>query len=211
MQIAPASLPTDLPAIAHLFRAYAATLPVDFCTQGFDEEIAALPGKYAPPQGALLIARDASGGALGCVAMRRFPTIPPRKGRVSSRARSDAMTGGAAAPSFESAAPSSHPSPSKLRDPSREGWRVCEMKRLYVAPEGRGRGAGRALAHAIIEAARIAGYREMRLDTLAHMHDAKKLYRALGFVEIPRYYDSPIRRHGVHESLPLRTAGFQPA
>ena len=59
MQITPA-LPTDLPAIRDLFRAFAATLPNDICTQGFDEEIASLPGQYAPPAGALLIARKLS-------------------------------------------------------------------------------------------------------------------------------------------------------
>ncbi|PZO53170.1 MAG: GNAT family N-acetyltransferase [Alphaproteobacteria bacterium] len=144
MRIFSANLPTDLPAITQLFRAYAASLPIDLGYQGFDGELQSLPGKYAPPHGALLIARDADGAALGCVAMR----------------------------------------------PLEDG--VCEMKRLYVAPEGRGQGLGKQLAHAIIEAARAAGYREMRLDTLNSMHDAQTLYRALGFVEIGAYYDTPI-------------------
>src|SRR5689334_22021661 len=97
--ILPAQLPTDLPAITQLFRAYAASLPIDLGYQGFDGEVASLPGKYAPPLGALLIARDENGAALGCVAMRPL-----------------------------------------------DGHGVCEMKRLYVAPEGRGKGVGAELA-----------------------------------------------------------------
>ena len=69
---------------------------------------------------------------------------------------------------------------------------ICEMKRLYVAPAGRGQGLGKALTLALIEAARTSGYREMRLDTLPSMADAQKLYRALGFTEIAPYYDTPI-------------------
>jgi ribosomal protein S18 acetylase RimI-like enzyme len=69
---------------------------------------------------------------------------------------------------------------------------VCEMKRLYVAPQGRGRGAGKALARAVIEAARKRGYHEMRLDTLPTMADAQRLYRSLGFTEIAPYYVTPI-------------------
>ena len=62
--------PDDLAAIAGLFRAYAASLPVDLGYQDFEAELAALPGKYAPPAGALLIARDGAGAPLGCVALR---------------------------------------------------------------------------------------------------------------------------------------------
>jgi len=187
MLITPASLPTDLPAITQLFRAYAASLPIDLGYQGFDGELQSLPGKFAPPQGALLIARDAAGAALGCVAMRPLPS-PQGEGVAQS------ATGGAAAPLFEGSALSSHPSRSALRDtlPSREGTRICEMKRLYVAPAGRGMGLGAGLARAIIEAARAAGYREMRLDTLASMHEAQRLYRGLGFAESGAYYETPI-------------------
>ncbi|HML38201.1 MAG TPA: GNAT family N-acetyltransferase [Bacillota bacterium] len=67
-----------------------------------------------------------------------------------------------------------------------------EMKRLYVKPEYRNLKAGRALAEAIINEARKDGYKEMVLDTLAPMQSAIKLYKSLGFVEIPPYYDNPM-------------------
>jgi ribosomal protein S18 acetylase RimI-like enzyme len=139
--IARAATPDDLQAVAGLFADYAAWLPIDLGYQGFGAELAALPGKYAPPQGELLLARDPDGAPLGCVGLR---AIEP------------------------------------------DG--ICEMKRLYIAPEARGMGLGRALATAIIAAARAIGYREMRLDTLEGMTPTIALYGQLGFVRIGPYY-----------------------
>lgn len=144
--IAPASGGADLDAVGTLFRAYAASLEIDLGYQGFAAELAGLPGAYAPPQGALLLARDEAGAAIGCVAMRPFEAG------------------------------------------------ICELKRLYVAPSGRNRGLGRALAEAILHAAIAAGYREARLDTLPSMASALALYGALGFEPTERYYDTPLAR-----------------
>ena len=68
--ITPANSANDLSSAAALFLDYARSLPIDLSYQDFSAELASLPGKYAPPHGALLLARSADGGALGCVALR---------------------------------------------------------------------------------------------------------------------------------------------
>jgi GNAT superfamily N-acetyltransferase len=131
----------DISAVRMLFEAYAASLPIDLGYQAFADELAGLPGKYAPPCGALLLARDENGTPLGCVALR------------------------------------------PLADAG-----CCEMKRLYLRPAARRHGLGRALAEAVIGAARRIGYDELRLDTLGSMPEARKLYEQLGFRPIAPYY-----------------------
>ncbi len=69
---------------------------------------------------------------------------------------------------------------------------ICEMKRLYVQPQIRGRSLGKIFAEAAILEARAIGYRAMRLDSLPSMGQAQGLYRTLGFGEIAPYYDSPV-------------------
>ncbi|QRN94691.1 GNAT family N-acetyltransferase [Archangium violaceum] len=142
--------PADHEAVRALFVEYAESLGFSLGYQGFEAELAELPGKYAPPTGALLLAR-VDGAAAGTVALRQL-------------------------------APE-----------------ICEMKRLYVRPAyrglrtGEGLSIGRALAVAILAEARALGYRRLRLDTIAGKMDAAmRLYRSMGFVDIPPYYPSPI-------------------
>jgi len=73
LNIAPAVSPLDIRDVRVLFGEYAGLVAEALCFQNFDQELAALPGEYAPPGGVLLIARDADGAnvAAGCVALRR--------------------------------------------------------------------------------------------------------------------------------------------
>lgn len=73
------------------------------------------------------------------------------------------------------------------------GQNVGEMKRLFVYPEGRGSGAGRALAQALIQSAQEQGLSAIRLDTIqTKMPSAVALYRSLGFREIAPYTVNPM-------------------
>lgn len=69
---------------------------------------------------------------------------------------------------------------------------VCEMKRLFCRDDYRGLGVGRRLARAIIGEARRQGFTAMRLDTLARLTAARRLYADLGFYPIPPYYHNPL-------------------
>ena len=70
---------------------------------------------------------------------------------------------------------------------------ICEMKRLYLRPQFRGKGLGRTLADSVIAEARQIGYHHMRLDTVEPMmKNAVAMYRRLGFQEIAPYCANPI-------------------
>ncbi len=67
----------------------------------------------------------------------------------------------------------------------------CRMKRMIVAPAHRGKGVGRKLAVAILEAAKAAGFTQMCLDTTPPMAAARALYRDLGFTTYEPDYTAP--------------------
>ena len=71
LKITPVETAADLIAIRELFLEYARSLNFSLCFQGFDQELASLPGDYAPPAGRLLLA-EFYGRRAGCVAMHRL-------------------------------------------------------------------------------------------------------------------------------------------
>jgi GNAT superfamily N-acetyltransferase len=139
-----AESPAQIAQARELFLEYAQSLGFSLCFQGFDHELATLPGDYAPPEGRLLLAYyDAQVAA--CAALHKL-------------------------------------------EPG-----ICEMKRLYLRPQFRGKGLGRALADRVISEARQIGYHRMRLDTVEPvMKDAVAMYRKIGFQEIPPYRTNPM-------------------
>ncbi|OUM04191.1 GNAT family N-acetyltransferase [Variovorax sp. JS1663] len=153
-----------------IFLEYAASLGIDLCFQDFDAELAGLPGDYAEPRGALLLALvdPALGGAEA--ARAGVPTLQRANGAAA------VVAGCCALRPLDAA---DYPN-------------AAEMKRLYVRPQFRGLGLGRQLAEAILDAARGAGYACVLLDTLDDMESARALYEDLGFVEVPPYYHNPI-------------------
>lgn len=71
MKIQIASSPSEIELARTLFREYQKSLGIDLCFQGFEIEMAGLPGQYAPPEGRLYLAFEAD-QAMGCAAFRRI-------------------------------------------------------------------------------------------------------------------------------------------
>ena len=164
--IVTAEEPHEIAATRAIFREYADSLNVDLCFQNFEEELAALPGDYAEPRGALLLALIDADQASEAAA----PLLARADGRTAHVAACCALRPLDAA---------DYPN-------------AAEMKRLYVRPGFRGMGLGRQLAEAVLDAARSAGYACVLLDTLDDMEAARTLYEELGFEEVPPYYHNPI-------------------
>jgi putative acetyltransferase len=137
--IAQAAGAAGIAAARELLERYAAALPFSLDYQDFTTELAGLPAPYAPPHGALLLAKR-HGDAVGTVGLKRL------------------------------------------------GNGVAEIKRLYVTPDARGLGIGKALLLQAIDEARRKGYARTRLDShRGSMQAAIALYLSLGFIEIPPY------------------------
>jgi len=138
----------ELESVRALFQEYWTSFGFTPCFQNFDSELAALPGKYAPPHGRLLLA-TVNGRPAGCVALRRF----------------DQTRG--------------------------------EVKRLYVRPQFRGNGLGKALMNALAAEARVIGYAELIADTIPKvMATALTMYERLGFEHIEPYSsETPEAQH----------------
>jgi len=69
---------------------------------------------------------------------------------------------------------------------------ICELKRLYCRPNGRGHKLGLKLTETTIIEARQQGYKQIYLDTDPGLTHANAIYEALGFADIERYYDNPM-------------------
>jgi len=85
LNIVPARSAQDLEDIRLLFGEYAGLVAEALCFQNFDQELEELPGQYAPPDGALLLARDGQTAA-GCVALRRLDSGTAEMKRMYVRA-----------------------------------------------------------------------------------------------------------------------------
>ena len=89
--------------------------------------------------------------------------------------------------------------------------KICEVKRMYVRPQARKRGLGRALLDQVLDEARQIGYERVRLDSARFMREAHQLYRTSGFREIEAYEGSEIPKefqsHWIfmERELPSRT------
>ncbi|EEU37945.1 uncharacterized protein NECHADRAFT_54718 [Fusarium vanettenii 77-13-4] len=129
---------------------------MDLTFQDFATDLSTLPGKYAPPKGALLLACDTeTDQVLGCIDLRPIELQPTYK---------------------------------VGREPN---TRYCELKRLHVYPEARGRKVARALVTAALQIAQREGYNEALLDTIELMTSAINLYKSMGFREVKPYYSNP--------------------
>jgi len=80
---------------------------------------------------------------------------------------------------------------------------VIELKRLYVAPQGRGLGLGYRLSEQVVKDARAHGHAHLYLDTDPGLIHANAVYEALGFEDVPQYYENPLAGQSRYMRLSL--------
>ena len=203
--IHPARTASEIRTATELIIEYAASLGIDLAYQDFSTEIESMPGKYAPPDGEILLAIDDENSS-NTLDVGASDALEKEVGRYTvgeEKCKKDKtndeesditsrVLGCVALRPLPAMSSSSSSSSTSSSSPQTQGQNPCELKRLYVLPSARGRGVGRALLRAIIAFARGCGYTEMRLDTLADMHRAMALYREIGFKQIEAYYKTPV-------------------
>ena len=156
--------------LARQFQSQLATLGVTLASfQAFEEELAALPGRYAPLRGGglwLAIVAHAHNGADHSAALAAYPTI-----HLGCRG------------------PFACVGCVGLRD---LGEGRGELKRMFVTPAYRGKGVGRLLLAAAAAGARERGYAALLLDTLGRLPHATRLYEQAGFQRTAAYCENPL-------------------
>ncbi|KAK6498977.1 hypothetical protein TWF481_011548 [Arthrobotrys musiformis] len=191
--------PTDLPDVINLFTLYAESLNIDLSFQSFAEELAGLPGKYAPPAGQILLARrDVRAPSTTPESMGSDCLVPKLEGELNGdrELKSRSSQGGGEISDIPAEALGCIAvRPITFAPPFDVGFdrhtKKCEMKRLYTLPSTRGQGVGKALIGEVVRVAVELGYDEMYLDTLASMKAALRAYERVGFVRTKAYYHNP--------------------
>ena len=76
-----------------------------------------------------------------------------------------------------------------------------EIQRMYVSPDFRGHGLGRAIVNRLVDDARLIGYRKLKLESLNFLNVAHELYRSIGFCEINAYAKNSMSLFQAQEQL----------
>jgi ribosomal protein S18 acetylase RimI-like enzyme len=135
--------PGEFKIAKDLFEEYGASLSVDLCFQGFDEELQTMHTQYNLPKGCLMLVYE-NEKAIGCAAIREYEK------------------------------------------------NSCELKRMYLKQECRGKGIGKKLLQLMSDKAKELGYTKILLDTLPQMKEAQHLYKTFGFKQIDPYRFNPV-------------------
>ncbi|WP_133406577.1 GNAT family N-acetyltransferase [Parashewanella tropica] len=76
--------------------------------------------------------------------------------------------------------------------PFNQSGNTCELKKLFILPDVRGLGVGKALTEACLKFAKDCGFNECYLDTLSNMNSAISLYKKMGFIQLEQPHNDSI-------------------